>query len=226
MIVREHRVLGIVLFVAAIAAVPLVFWLACGIGKVEIFGLAGMSYLWIMLPFSVVPFASLGFGIWIFRKAKQAKKNIIAGSISAFFMIAVGLYSFAIQPDRSGAFLREASSVTGISFPENVQSASYSYYGGRVGNALILDKTERTVFEVTIEGDGRWLYELPPASKGVLPPSLVLSLTGFDYYCLFVKPLDSFNPTDFPPGEYSLTLLAYKCAKSQLSVFDRYSLIC
>ena len=219
------KVLGVILFIGAIVTGPLAFWLAGILGNVEIFGLAGFSYLWLMFPFSLVPLASVVFGVLFNRKNRIKNKNVITGIAATLFMTIIGFYSFAIQPDRSGAFLREASSKTGIVLPQNVESASYAYFDGRIGNALIKDDLTRQTFETAIKGDKRWLDDLPAASKGILPTHLRTQLIGYDYYCLHVEPTNVYNPTILPAGEYSLTFLSYNLTKKQLTIFDHYTAV-
>lgn len=219
---KTLKALSIMLFVGAIAAGPLTFSIACLIGNVEIFGLAGMSYLWLMLPFSVIPIASIIIGLVLHRKGLKAAKNIVAGSIMTCLMIAIGTYSFSIAPDRSGAFLDEVRSRTGLIIPYKCESASYGFYDGRVGNALISDPDEKRSFEESINHDDRWLHELTPASKGVLPPVFLSTIGNCDWYSLFVEPMGMFNPKEFVTGEYSVTLVAYQISKSHIYVFDSY----
>lgn len=222
---KVERNISTLLVVATVFVAPLVFSLACTIGKVEVFGLAGMSCLWIMLPFSVIPISALVFGLVYCRRDKKALKNVITGSVVAFLMIAMGLSSFAVENDRTGSFLENASTKTGIILPQKVDSAAYSDYDGIIGNAVILDPNEKSLFEDSINNDGRWLNDLTPVSKGILPPFLLLELTGFDKHCLYVEPINSFNPVSLSSGDYVLTLLSYKESKSQLRVFYDYKVI-
>ncbi|MBO4541284.1 MAG: hypothetical protein J5736_04835 [Bacilli bacterium] len=215
--------LSIPLFVMAIIAGPIGFTVACYVGNVRIFGIPGMScYAWILLLFAILPILSIVFGVFAVRKGFKAKKNIIAGAISGCLTILIGLTSFTIECDQSGSFLREASSVTGISLPLEGRAMSYHSLDGRIGNAIVPEGKERTEFERAIS-ENPWLNELTPASKGALPPMLLPQVEGFDRFCLFVSPTNTFNPKDFGPGTYSLTLISYKYSEAHLFVFDSYT---
>lgn len=215
------KIISIVLFIAAILTVPIAFSLACVIGNVEVFGFAGMAFLWLMLPFCSVPLGSLLFGIVMTKRGVRSIKNIVAGSVAATFALIVGASSFSFEIDGSGAFLREASATTGIALPEKVEASSYREYGGRVGNAIVLDIYEKSVFEEETRS-GRWSPSLTPAMKTVLPAGMIAELGSFEAYCLYVSPLGEFSPEWLPRGEYEITFLSYKRAKGHLRIFDSY----
>lgn len=222
---QSTRIIELMLFLGSIVAAPLSFALACLIGNVEIFGLAGMTYIWLMLPFSIIPMSSLVFGAVALKNGNKTKKNIIVGCIVSFFMIVLGFYSFSIDADRSGDFLKNVSAQTGISLPQKTESASYHDFDGKIGNAILTDNGEKLLFEETIVSDDRWVEELPPASKGILPSMLVVQLSSFDYYCLHVGSENVFNPIDLASGNYTLTLFSYKSSKSHLCIFYDYNVV-
>ena len=217
------RNISIILFVATLVAPPIVLTIAVMIGRPEIFMEAWVANLWIFFLGSAIPIASLIFGIAAHKEGKTFRINIIAGAIVALFMIAVGSVSFAMEVDRTGAFIEEASTRTGIALPREVEPASYHFFDGRVGNALLKDRQEKAAFEQSISSDERWVKQLPPASKAALP-RLLLSAAGSapERCCLFAEPVSAFNPTSLSHGKYSLTYLAYWPSDARLFVFDSY----
>ena len=214
--------LSIFLFIISLAAGPFAFYLTYSIGNIEIFGFAAMTYLWIMFPLAILPAASFAFGIVMIKRKEKTKKNIIGGAIAFSFMIIMGFYSFAFESDQSGLFLVNASEVTGISMPYNVKSKAYHDYDGIVGNALLLDDKEIETFELETQSD-RWVSELPPASKGLLPNTLNVEAVKFDRFCLYVLPDNIFNPKTISSGEYKITYIAYEKSKAHIYIYD-YSL--
>lgn len=213
---------SIILFIASIIAPILTFCIACLIGNVRVFGLAGMSYLWIAFLFIVIPLSSLIFGIVLIIKCKiKMIKNVIVGSISCIFMVSLGLTGINAECDQSGSFLRETSLTTGIVFPLNTRSMSYHYYDGRIGNALILDDEERVVFEQETT-TSRWKEELSIIDKGILPSSFISTIGSFNSFSLFVQPTNEFNPKELNDGIYNVTFIAYKKEAHQILIFDSY----
>ena len=125
-----------------------------------------------------------------------------------------------MESDQSGSFLRDAEITTGLALPKSTQSMSYHSGEGRVGNAIIVNETERKQFEErTLQWP--WLSDLPAASKGVVPPFTLSTINAFDRCCLYVAPLNEFNPLTLFSGEYSITLLAYKKAENRIYCLDQ-----
>ena len=212
-----------ILCVAALAAGPIALTAAVVIGRPSIFMAAWVASGWIMLVFSAVPIASLIFGFAANKGHGVIRINVVVGALVAVFMIVLGFGSFAMKVDRTGAFIYETSARMGIDLPYEVESASYYFFDGRVGNALLKDKQEKASFEQFISSDERWVKQLPSASRAALP-TMLLSAMGStpEHYCLFVQPVSVYNPTSLPHGKYSLTLLAYWPSNARLFVFDSY----
>lgn len=223
---KYSNVISILLMIVSIVSLPIAFSVSCSIGNVSVFGMAGMSYLWIMLLFCVIPIGCFVFGVCLYRKSKKGKKNIITGAITSIIMIVFGSYGFAVECDQSGDFLSEASITTNIYMPSHVRSMSYHSFDGRIGNAIILNDYEREAFERNIRDTHRWVKELPAASKGALPVLLPAQINDFNYFSLFVLPINEYNPTSFSSGKYSFTLVAYKYSAKQIFVFDQYEYVC
>lgn len=101
---------------------------------------------------------------------------------------------------------------------------SYHIEEGRIGNSKFYDKNEIEQFTLEIESD-RWVDELPPASKGMLPQMMVLQSGAFDRQCLYVTTIDQYNPSTIMPGEYSVVWLMYSKTTSHLRIFDSNLLI-
>lgn len=220
------KTISIILFILSLLTPIVAFMIVCAVGDVNIFGVAGMTYyLWIMIPFSIVPLISLCFGIIIqFKHLLSAKKNIIAGSIVLLFMVLIGLSSFSYESDQSGSFLEEVSQKTGIRMPSKVRAMSSHNYGGRVGNALLLDDLECLSFEYETK-TVYWEKELSVFSAGILPSTLVMNLNNFNSFLLYVEPIDMYNPKELDSGKYELTFLAYAKETNHLLVFDCYGIL-
>ncbi len=216
---KNSKLLSIILFIVSIAIAPIVFYFICTIGQIDIFGPPTMKYLWIMFPFASLPAISTIFGIIMTTKKQKTKKNIIAGSIAFSFMIIMGIYSFAFESNQSGSFLVETSKITGITMPTEVKSKSYHSDDGRIGNAILLNDNEKQAFELEIQTE-RWVDELTPASKGVLPFSIAAQSIKYDCFCFYMSPEGVFNPTTISSGEYKMVYLAYEKSKAHLFIYD------
>ena len=230
MLIRKF--FSVVLFVFAIATPLVGFEILLWLGNPQIFEDTAFANVWIILPFAVIPLASLVFGIVITAKGGRAKKNIIAGSISLFITLIMGLLSLQNQPDRSGKFLREATQVTRISFPQHVDAASRILQeGGRLGDAQIKDSEESKLFWESVCMDNRWTNELPYVCQGILPYTIEIKFHGFDKYCFCLSPSSLsneqviYNPTVIGDGSYWLTLVGYRSSMSHIRIFDSYQLL-
>lgn len=214
------KAIGIILFVATLLALPTTFFIVGNAGNPDIFMSAYFADLWVFLPVCAIPIASLVFGFVANKGRPIVLKNVIAGAIVTFMMATIGVFAISMDVDRTGAFLEEASSKTGIALPSHVESASYLTTDGKIGNALLKDRTEIIRFNTLVKSDYRWVAKLPVASIGAIPSSVWIELSHSDYYCLYVEPISEFNPMELLAGNYSITLLAYWQSNARLFVLD------
>ena len=215
------KILSIVLFILSIIIPIIAFYIVCLVGNVWVFGIAGMSYSWIFLFFLPIPLASIALGIYSKKKHTKYLKNIVTGSISFSLMFIIGLTSFRFKVDKTGSFLKDVETVTGIAMPTNVRAMSMIEYGGRLGNAEIKDKAEETTFLEEIKTN-RWTNELTVVCKGMLPLAISSTLSGYSRLSIYVPVVNEFNPKTLNVGEYEIVLLAYEKARSHIMVFDSY----
>lgn len=215
------KAISIILFIATIPLPLATIHFASEADKPEIFMAAFFANMWIALPLSAISIASFIFGM-VAGKGRIIKKNVVAGAIVTVMMIPMGISGFREEVDRTGAFLKEASSKTGIALPREAKSASYFTDEGLLGNALLDGAYENNRFEMAVKADRRWVTRLPVASLGAIPSSLWIRLPTPDYCSLFVEPISEFNPMELLPGDYYLTLLAYWPSSARLFVFDSY----
>ena len=213
----KPKMISIILFVISIAIVPIAFSVSLIIGEVDIFGLAGMSFLWISFLFLPIPLISVLFGF-----SKKIKKNIFVGFVTTFVISAMGICSLALKVDRSGSFLKHADEITYISLPSDVKAMSYMSDNGRKGNAKILNYSEEQIFVEQLLDSSEWTSDLPPASIGLLPTNIVIETNNFDMYCVFLTKTRQFNPTVIKTNSTDIVFIAYRKSQHRLFVFDCY----
>lgn len=220
---KTLAIISIILFCLSIPTFFITFLLMEYIGDMSIFGAGIFIYGWIAFLFALIPLSSLIYGIIVTKHGVSCKKNIIAGVISLGLLVTFGCCSLsAIKDyDTSGSFLKDTEIETGLVLPKNVRAMSSSEYGGRLGNAKILDDFEREWFLEETKKEN-WTTLIPLRLELLLPESVKDGYSSFEYFSIYVKETRSFNPTFLENGEYNLICIAYDKDKFHLQILDSY----
>ncbi len=184
---------------------------------------AAPAFYWLFFALLPIPLFSLVFGIISTIKWIPAKKNIIAGAIAIFAMIAFGSWSAWMDEDKSGLFINEVSEATGIDLPTNMKTMTHYRYGGRYSNAIIEDANQEEIFEKETQSE-RWTNFLTDASKQLLPNGVIntAEFVGDHRCCLYIHQTSEFNPNFISEGQYQVTLISYEPDRHHIFVFDHY----
>lgn len=216
----NNKILGIILMILSILVVPIAFSIGAIVGEVDIFGLAGMSYMWLSFFFVPVPLACLIFGLLNhIKKTPHTKKNIISGAIVSAILVLIGISGLNIKVDKKKDFVEEVGNTMSILFPLDSRIMTMSHDGVIESNIKILNFNQEETFANSTKQEP-WVKSLPAASKGLLPLSIINKIDGFDTFCLYIKTNDTYNPTKVDAGDYSLILAAYHIKNHHISIFD------
>lgn len=215
------KIIGNILIVISIIAGPLAFYVGCLVGEVDIFGMAGMSYLWISFLFLPLTIGCLIFGCIKTKSTNRSKKHIVIGICTSVFIAIMGISGLSVKVDKSDNFVKEVSVKANISLPSNLKVMTKYYENETECNFKILDSTEEKRFQNSVEKDP-WVTLLPAASKGLLSTSILNKIYGFDFCCLFVETTNSYNPQYVDSGNYSLILFSYQKNKHHVMIISTF----
>lgn len=221
---KNKKALSITFFVLSIIVFPFTFAFCCTFNMHETVTLdAAPAFYWLFFALLPIPLFSLVFGIISTIKWIPAKKNIIAGAIAIFAMIAFGSWSAWMDEDKSGLFINEVSEATGIDLPTNMKTMTHYRYGGRYSNAIIEDVNQEEIFENETQSN-RWVDSLTGLSNMMLPEQIAFKVNGpsSKRICMYINTTKDFNPTSLNAGRYEITLLMYESDRHHIFVFDQY----
>lgn len=183
------KTLSILLFILSIVVVPLSFYVACLVGEISVFGIAGViKYSYIMYAFIPVCLASLLFAIYGI-KIKLSKgiylKNLIASIICIVVLLAFGSYRFMFSDSVKYDDIERITSVEQmirIELPHNVESITQLDEQTQTTYVKILDEAQKIEFEKSISESEVWKPNLNLNIQSSLPVSIKA---------------DSYNDSDF-----------------------------
>lgn len=117
--------------------------------------------------------------------------------------------------------MENVSHSTGIALPSETDARSVTLFGGRFGNAKILNDSELETFANETKWN-IWLSSLPPASKGLLPDSFWPYVMNLKRFFVYLPSDGVFNPTNVAPGKYSVIFVGCDVSQKKITVLDLY----
>lgn len=217
--------LSLFFLVLSIVSIIVCFTIIFYCGCVDVLGAGGAAiYFWLFFAIIPISIVSIIFSIVCIKKGKKKKIILIASLIVFMLKVATGfilLMDFN-RYDYSNAIFTEVATKTNLVLPTSIVSAVTKDNIGVFGNAKIKDKTEEKIF-VDSSKQYPWKYELPLASKGLIPPNILSKTSYFDSFCLYVDDIQTFNPEYLDNTKHNFYYLAYRKVTHQIFVYKSLS---
>ena len=177
------------------------------------------EYMWIFFLFLPIPVSSFVMGIIYKIKGYKCLKNIIAGSIMAFFLFIYGMFTilFKDQISHDYGYMNQIEEVVNIDFPDegyisidlSVKPAAYVRF----------EKIDIEAFVESIKNDGRWKDTIAFMPADMLDSIYISRITGCDYYCLFDVNASTYNNVQ-SKANHKYILLAYNTNDELLTIIE------
>ncbi len=219
---KKLKFFSILFFLLTILSFPISFCLCGEIGEVEVFSTAGIvRYSWIMWLF--IPFGIVSFIIGIKLKHNNQKyiKNFIAAFIFVPILLILGSFRFiSNSTSYDDSILCDIERTTNIELPDKTKIASQDI-GYTISHVKLTDETERAAFEEQLNKSNLWQTDLSLKIKYILPASLQMEMSVFDYFLLY-------NISEYQYNEYSqdeeceCIFMAYDCDRQKLLILSNY----
>lgn len=177
------------------------------------------EYMWIFLLFLPIPVSSVVMGIIYKIKGYKCLKNIIAGSIMAFFLFIYGMFTFIlkVQVSHDYGYMNQIEEEVNIDFPDegyisidlSVKPAAYVRF----------EKKDIETFVESIKNDGRWKDSIAFMPADMLDPIYTSMINSCDYYCLFDANASTYNNVQ-SKANHKYILLAYNTNDELLKIIE------
>lgn len=177
------------------------------------------EYMWIFFLFLPIPVSSFVMGIIYKIKGYKCLKNIIAGSIMAFFLFIYGMFTilFKDQISHDYGHMNQIEEVVNIDFPdEGYISIDLS---ARPAAYVRFEKNDNEALVESIKNDGRWKDTIAFMPADMLDPIYTSRITGCDYYCLFDVNASTYNNVQ-SKANHKYILLAYNTNDELLTIIE------
>lgn len=177
------------------------------------------EYMWIFFLFLPIPVSSVVMGIIYKIKGYKCLKNIIAGSIIAFFLFIYGMFTFLFKDQISHDYdyMNQIEEVVNIDFPdEGYISIDLS---AKPAAYVRFEKKDIEAFVSSLNNDGRWKDSIAFMPADMLDPIYTSRITGCDYYCLFDVNASTYNDVQSKVN-HKYILLAYNTNDELLTIIE------
>ncbi len=223
---KKERKISIILFWLTLISPILAFTLACNIGEVDVFGIAGIvRYSWVMLLFIPIGILSILIGFKLKADKQKYKNNFVISFICLPLLVIFGSYRFIFSSDISYDIdkINIISYESKIELPKQVKMATIKYDEYNISYVKIINEEEKIKFENEIKENSLWTNELSSKIKSLLPYNLYYEISSFDYFAFYNKPKDDYNlyPQE---GEYEVVFISYDYETQRLIILDDYKI--
>ncbi|MGN0807251.1 MAG: hypothetical protein ACI4MN_02260 [Candidatus Coproplasma sp.] len=224
---KKIKIIGNIIFWLTLISPIAGFALACIIGEVNIFSIAGMvRYSWVMWCFIPFGVASIIIAIILKKNNLRYKKNLVIAFICVPIIILFGLFRFIFI---NNVFTYDSNSVviveqkSELELPHQVKIASYKLDSYTESYLKITDKEEKENYEDNLKTNPLWVSELSSKIKSLLPYEIQVEINTFDYFAFYNITTDEYNiyPSD---GQYDCLFIAYDCELQRLIVLSDYKI--
>lgn len=219
--IKRIKFFSNIIFGATLISPMFSFVIACLIGEVNIFGMAGsIRYFWIMWLFIPLGVLSIIIAIKLKQNKQEYKKNYIVAIICIPLLIIFGSFRFLSSDISYDADkLNYTAKITKLELPKQVKIANIDLESYTVSYLKIIDEKEKNNFEYKLEKDALWQKNLSSKIKSLLPIDIQYELENFDYFVFYNLTLDEYNtyPLD---GEYDCIFIAYNSKLKKIIILN------
>lgn len=169
---KKLKIAGIVFFWLTLLSPMVAFMVACQIGEVDIFEIAGMiRYAWVMWFFALIGIASIIIGVKLKQGGQRYKKNFIASFICVPLILIFGSYGFIFGGMISfdAEKINSIEQTTKLELPNDIKMSTEISDGYTVSYVKILDRNEKEDFEREIASSKVWTNKMSTKIAGLLP---------------------------------------------------------
>lgn len=221
------KTLSILLFILSIVVVPLSFYVACLVGEISVFGIAGViKYSYIMYAFIPVCLASLLFAIYGI-KIKLSKgiylKNLIASIICIVVLLAFGSYRFMFADSVKYDDIERITSVEQmirIELPHNVESITQLDEQTQTTYVKILDEAQKIEFEKSISESEVWKPNLNLNIQSSLPVSIKADSYNDSDFVFYNATTDEYNLMPNLEKDNQIIFISYNSDIGRIIIFE------
>ena len=222
---EKNKIISRILFWATIISPIISFSLACLIGEVHIFGVAGIiRYSWIMWLFIPIGLLSIWFGIKLKKNNSKYMKNIIVAITCIILILIFGSYRFIFNNlSYDDSKVKTIENEIKLDLPDKVKIAT-NKFDYNVSYLKIIDEESRKIFEYDIETNVLWQKQLSSNIKSLLPFDIQYEIEKFDCFIFYNCTNDEYN--QYPQhGEYECIFIAYDYEFQRLIILDDFQIV-
>ena len=223
---KKEKIFANILFWTTLISPIVSFSLACTIGEVDIFDVAGIiRYSWVMLLFIPIGFLSILIGFKLKKSNQKYKKNFIISFICLPLLIIFGSYRFVFN-NVVTYDVNEVSIIEdkiNFEIPAHIKVAKIKLNLYNISYVKIINSESKDVFEQEIANSQPWQENLNPAIKGLLPLDIQYKCELFEYFIFFNITTNEYNI--FPQsGQYECIFIAYDSDLQRLVILSDYKI--
>lgn len=224
---KKLKIAGIVFFWLTLLSPMVAFMVACPIGEVDIFEIAGMiRYAWVMWFFALIGIVSIIIGVKLKQGGQRYKKNFIASFICVPLILIFGSYGFIFggMVSFDTEKINSIEQTTKLELPNDIKMSTEISDGYTVSYVKILDRNEKEDFEREIASSKVWTNKMSTKIAGLLPFSYNVKMRVYDYFMFYNVTKNEYNV--YPPdGEYKCVLIAYNCSLNKMIILDNFTVV-
>ena len=185
--------------------------------------------MWVFFLFTPIPVASIIFGIWIKRKNKKHKKNIIVGIVMAVLLCIYGSFTFIFADiySHDDAPILRIEETLSIDIPEHTHINTQDWTKGTqtVRRGYIFSTSdiyfeEKAVkeFEEQLPSDSKWITVISSDMIGIT--SIFCDTQAYDYFIIYNVQTQEFNQLPSESGTYRFINVLYNTKSNTMKIVD------
>ena len=166
-----------------------------------------MKLFFFFLP---IPIASIVFGIYLKRKCRPCKKNILTGVIAALLLCLFGSFAFIFSDyySHSDEPILNAEQMLQIDIPEPLRiNTLYFQNSDFCYSTVYFSPRDTEEFENRLKNDSKWLSERPTELTAI--SSAYINDSAADYYLIYNADTNEFNRLPDESGTYRFINIIY-----------------
>ena len=185
--------------------------------------------MWVFFLFTPIPIASLIFGLWLKKKSKKFKKNVVVGIVMTVLLCLYGSFTFIFAGiyTHDDAPLLRIEETLAIDVPDYLQITTQDWTKGtqttRRGyiystSDVYFDENAVKSFEAEMQNDYRWISAIPSDLVGVT--SFFCDYDGYDYYVVYNVSTGEFNKLPDESGRYEFINVLYNSKNKTMKIVE------
>lgn len=185
--------------------------------------------MWTFFWFLPIPIASIAFGVYLKKKGRKYKKNIIVGVIMAALLCIYGSFAFLVADvyTHDDAPILRAEQMLDIDIPVHTRINTQDWTQGvqlttrgliYATSDIYFDDAAVEAFENGLSTDPKWICAIPNEMIGIT--SYFCDVWESDYYILYNRDTGEFNTLPSESGTYAFLNVLYHAESNTMKLVE------